>query len=574
MRAVAGAAGLVLLALPWIVDNPFLLLILEAAAIAYIAVLGLNLVMGLGGQVSLGHAALMGMGAYATALLSTRIGIPFPLDLLAAGAISGAAGVLLGIPALRLSGAYLAMATVGFNLVWQKLALNWISLTGGADGIPGIPFPALGPVAVDLRLYWYTIVITAMVLLWMAGNFSKSRFGRALLALKHDETMAASMGVNIFKAKLLTFSMSAVYAGLAGSLLARLNHHVSPSAFGLDTSLELTLMAVLAGPTSLLWPAATALFITALPHLPLVQELQDYRLLAYGLILLASVTLFPKGLQGLARTRKGALFPTRAVHPAVRPANLSATGLSKRFGGIRALDGVSLGLESGTITGLIGPNGSGKTTLVNLVSGLLTPEAGRITLDGEDITHVPAHRRAELGLLRTFQTPRLVSELTVLQNIMLGCHARMRAPAWSILLGTRRARDEEDLALAVALASAQQVGLPPDRLLQGVDGLSQREVRLLELARAVAGQPSVLLLDEPTAGLSPQEAGQVAELLSLWRQSKAAILLIEHRMDIVMNTCDRVVVLHEGQVIAEGEPADVSRSARVVAAYMGDDRMD
>jgi branched-chain amino acid transport system permease protein len=571
MKIVTLALALLVLLFPWAVDNPFLLIMAQTACIFYVAVLGLNLVMGMGGQVSIGHAALMGTGAYTSALLTTRFGVPFPIDLLVAGALSGTMGILLGIPSLRLSGAYLAMATIGFNLVWQKLAINWTSFTGGADGIPGIPFPNLGPVAMDVHLYWYPVLATVLVLLWMARNFATSRYGRALLALKHDEAMAAAMGVNIFKAKLLTFAMSAVYAGMAGALLARLNHHVSPWAFGLDTSLELTLMAVLAGPTSLYWPLATTLFITALPHVPIVQQLQDYRLLAYGAILLASVTVFPQGLQGLVRARTGSGLGGREAEPNIVPAQLVATGLVKSFGGIRALASVDLELRPSTITALIGPNGSGKTTLVNLLTGLLRADDGKIQLGERNIIGMPPHRRAEMGILRTFQTPRLISELSVLDNIMLGCHARMRAPAWSIFLGTKRSQFEEVQARAMALGAAREVGLSVDRLPHGIETLSQAEVRLLELARAVAGQPSILLLDEPASGLATDEATRMAHLLLSWRDQGMAILLIEHRMEMVMRTCDTVVVLHEGRVIAEGSPAQIGQSPKVVAAYMGEE---
>ncbi len=570
-KVVLGAIGLSLLLTPWLISNAFLLLILQTAAISYIAALGLNLVLGFAGQVSIGHAALMGIGGYTTALLTTRLGVPFPLDLLAGGILAGIAGAMLGVPSLRLSGAYLAMATIGFNLIWQKMAINWVSFTGGADGIPGIPFPSFGPVTVDLRTNWYLVIATALVLLWTARNFTSSRYGRALLALKHDEAMAAAMGVNIFKAKLLTFSMSAVYAGFAGSLLARLNHHVSPSGFGLDTSLELTLIAVLAGPTSLTLPAVTSLFVTALPYLPELQELQDYRLIPYGAVLLAVVTLAPRGLQSLLSPVFNGFSRGSAEAPSARPAAFQIEGLAKRFGGIQALKGVDLCLKPGSLTALIGLNGSGKTTLVNLATGLDRPDRGKIYLDGRDITTTPVHRRAELGILRTFQTPRLIPELSVLDNVLLGYHATMVAPAWSIILGTRRALQEEGRARLLAQAAALEVGLTAEQLGRDISSLTQKDVRLLELARALAAQPSVLMLDEPTAGLNAQEARHVEHLLASLRNRGIAVLLVEHRLQMVMNIADHVVVLHEGRIIASGEAHKVRSQPEVLAAYLGSD---
>lgn len=584
-RLVWPAALLALLVAPWLIDNPFALLLLSATGVTFLAALGLDLVMGFAGQVSLGHAALLGVGAYTSAILTLKLGLPFAAGFLAAGLASGLVGLLLGIPSLRLAGPYLAMATMAFNLVVQRLLINWSELTGGPDGLPGLPPAAIGPVVFDRRTSLYLIAAVALGGLLIARNLARSRHGRALLAMRENELAASCLGVNLYRAKLLAFACSAVYAGFAGSLFAHLYGFISPISFGLETSLELLLAVLLGGPGTLTWPLAGALVVTVLPQLPALQSLQDFRLFAYGAILLASVIVMRRGFAGLVPTRHrpgGARVTAADGAPPLGPLALPPTaetpllvlrGVRRRFGGVVALDGLDLAVVAGTVHGLIGPNGSGKTTALNVISGVYRPDAGEVLLDGRPVGGLSPNRLAKLGVARTFQNLRLFGELTVLENVQVGQHRWHRPPLLASLLGLPAARAQEAAAARAAALLAAWLGLG-DVLHQPALDLPHGRQRRLELARALAARPRLLLLDEPAAGLSGTE---IAELRTLIEQARAAgttVLLVEHHLELVLDLCDRVTVLDRGRVIAEGPPAAVRADPRVAEAYLGQRRAD
>ncbi|MBI4493974.1 MAG: ATP-binding cassette domain-containing protein [Chloroflexi bacterium] len=597
--ASAIAAGLAALA-PLVVDNQFYLLLLELAGIFYIAALGLNLVLGYAGQVSLGHAALFGVGAYASAILTLKLGQPFVVGLVAAAASAAVAGLLLGIPSLRMAGPYLAMATMAFNLIVQKLLVNWTELTGGPDGLPGIPPAALGPLVFDRRTHLYLVLAVALLAYLLTRNLIASRYGRGWMALRDDETAAACTGVDLYGNKLLAFALSAVYAGLAGSLFAHLYRHISPSSFGLEASIDLLLVVILGGMGTVGWPLVGALLLTALPQLPALQALQDVRPLVYGAILLLAVLAFRRGLAGLfrdaetAQTRRrgdaetrrtdgGGVSPRPSISASPRPrvpasrtprvpaSGLELRGVSKRFGGMQALDGVDLVVRAGTIHGLIGPNGSGKTTLVNVVTGLLRPDGGRVHFGRQDVTGLPPHRIATLGIARTFQNIRLFAELPVLDNVLVGAHTWLRPSLPGALLGLPGARRAEAEARAAALALCASLGL--GEVLEALpSSLAHGWQRRVELARALALRPRLVLLDEPAAGLAQEEVAELRQVILGLRDQGVTVLLIEHRMELVMDVCDVVTVLDNGRAIAEGPPAAVQSDARVVEAYLGPGR--
>jgi ABC-type branched-subunit amino acid transport system ATPase component len=396
--------------------------------------------------------------------------------------------------------------------------------------------------------------------------------------VRDDELAAAALGVDLYRAKLLVFALSAVLAGFAGSLYAHVFRHVSPISFGIEASLEYLLAVILAGPGTLIWPLAGATFVTALPQLPALQSLQDLRVLVYGGLLLGAVLLLPRGLGGLvaagARPRpveqeaEAVELPRpRLPAPAGGPL-LELTGVTCRFGGVVALEQVDLVVQAGTIHGLIGPNGSGKTTAVNVVSGVLQPDGGCVRLDGRQVAGLAPHRLAELGAVRTFQNLRLFGELSVLDNIRVGLHTVLRASIPSVLLGLPAARrveresSEQAAALGMRLGLGRQLKRPAGDLPHGLQ-------RRLERARALAARPTLLLLDEPAAGLSQAELAELQAILGQAREAGVTIVLIEHHLDLVLELCDTVTVLDRGRVIATGRPDDVRRDPSVLAAYLG-----
>jgi branched-chain amino acid transport system permease protein len=476
------------------------------------------------------------------------------------------------------------MATMAFNLIVQRLLVNWSDLTGGPDGLPGIPPAAIGPIVFDRRTHFYLVAAAAIAVYWLSANLIRSRHGRTLLAIREDVLAASASGIAVHRAKLGVFALSAAFAGLAGSLFAHLYRHVSPASFGLDASIELLLAVLLGGPGSLGWPLVGTAIVTILPQLPALQALQDYRLLVYGGLLLASVVLFRGGLAGLAAmVRRPPLPPESTERPAmpgvsfalagVGPGtasepSLQLGGIRKTFGGVVALDDLSLTVEAGSVLGLIGPNGSGKTTALNITSGLVRADAGVIRLAGRDVRRWPAHRRAEAGLARTFQTARLFGQLTALDNILIGQHRWHRPLLLASMLHLPAERAEERAATRAAGELAAALGLGP-HLDRCVDDLPPGIRRRVELARALALRPRVLLLDEPAAGLGADDLEELAAIIRGIRAEGVAVLLVEHHVELVLAVCDRLAVLDQGRLIADGPPPTVVADERVRAAYLG-----
>jgi branched-chain amino acid transport system permease protein len=611
-HAASAAYGLLLalsLAAAYLLPT-YPLFVFSLAVVNIVAVLGVNLVMGYAGQISLGHAGFAAIGAYTTALLVVNYEISFWLALALGGFLAAAFGYLLGVPALRLGPLYVSMVTFGFGLVVVIILQNWYDLANGPNGM-AVPPPELFGYEFFPRQFHVPIVLIAAGLFLLARNIVDSRHGRAFIAIRENELAARGMGINIAHYKTVAFAVGAFYAGISGGVLAGLSQFVNPDAFVFPVSILYVTMGILGGIGSLAGAALGGLMLTVLPEL--LRGAAEYKDFLTGLLLLVLLIFLPKGLVGAVQKRFGSLerFPvvlnrlslpgltrqsilfarrwmrgssprmtaeggSRAVAPqddgAPRASSdplLKVEGIGISFGGLRALHDISLQLGANEILGVIGPNGAGKTTLFNVISGMATPDQGRIMFAGENITRMPAHARTRLGMARTFQNLALFSDMSVIDNVRVGAHVRLNSGLLSAGIRMRSERAEEARSLGDAAGLLDFVGLLPYAE-QPAHGLAFGHQRLLEVARALASRPRLLLLDEPAAGLNSAELESLVHLIRRIRETYAlSVLLIGHTMRLVMGLSDRIIVLDHGVQLAEGSPREIQSDARVIAAYLG-----
>jgi branched-chain amino acid transport system permease protein len=575
------------------------LFVFSLAVVNIIAVLGVNLVMGYAGQISLGHAGFAAIGAYATALLVGSYDLSFWLALALGGFLAAGFGYLLGVPALRLGPLYVSMVTFGFGLVVVIILQNWYELANGPNGM-AVPPPELFGYELFPRQFHVPIVLIAAGLFLLARNIVDSRHGRAFIAIRENELAARGMGINIAHYKTIAFAVGAFYAGISGGLFAGLAQFVNPDAFVFPVSILYVTMGILGGIGSLAGAALGGLMLTVLPEL--LRGAAEYKDFLTGLLLLVLLIFLPKGVVGvlqksfgsLLRARAGATLSAVSVElpgglrgqvggtdltanpPCEEPRATAASdpllkveGVGISFGGLRALQDISLQLGANEILGVIGPNGAGKTTLFNVISGMAMPDQGRIMFAGQNIIRMPAHARTRLGMARTFQNLALFSDMSVIDNVRVGAHVRLNSRLLSAGLRIRSERVEELRSLGDAAGLLDFVGLLPYAE-QPAHGLAFGHQRLLEVARALASRPRLLLLDEPAAGLNSAELESLVLLIRRIRETYAlSVLLIGHTMRLVMGLSDRIIVLDHGVQLAEGSPREIQSDARVIAAYLG-----
>lgn len=581
MKRFPGVLGAVLAALAVAaiartIGNDYYLRVLFMMCVYYLCAAGMNVLVGYAGQKSLGQAGLFAAGAYTAALLTSRFAVDPWLALALAAVVSGVFGVLIALPSLRVKGPYLAMVTLAFGIVVEKLVTEWTEVFGGPQGLYGFtPLTLDGVPLSSVQWVWFGVLLCLAVHL-LLRNLLRGRFGRALLSLQADEIASASVGVQVYRYKVLAFVIAAVTCGIAGALVAQQNQYINSDFISFHLSIFILLLVLFGGVGMVYGPLVGALLLVLIDAL--LAQWPSAQNFVYGALLLLALYVMPKGVAGLfggwfrrrqpAAPAKGLRRPFSMRTPACAGLLLEVADVCKSYGGVRPAQAVCFRLESGHIHALIGPNGAGKSTMINMLSGVIDPDQGRIRLLGSDIGGHKIHDICRRGVGRTFQNLRLFTDMSVLDNVLLGRHCRMTNGFWASLLALPSARraeaDAGERALAILdLLDLSEVAYTPAGSLPY--GLQRR----VELARSLATEPQLLLLDEPAAGLNPQETADLGQLLVRISKLGITILMVEHHMDLVMSISDHITVLDYGIKIAEGTPAAVRANPAVIAAYLG-----
>lgn len=551
-----------------------------------IVALGMILLTGVGGLTSFGQAAFVGIGAYATAVLTVNLGMSPWLGLLVGLLITALIATVLGLLTLRLSGHYLPLGTLAWGISLYYLFGNLPHL-GGFSGISHLPpIELFGWKITSSQDFGFLIWVIVGVVMWLLANLLDSREGRAIRSLFGGAVMAEAMGVNTGRSKLLIFIYAALLAAVSGWLYAHMQRFVNPSPFSINMGIEYLFMILLGGASTLGGAVLGAAMVVGLKEwlqdiLPILfGQSGSFEAIFFGGLIIICLIYARQGLWPVIVSRVGFLHPKKRRLSQLEEASaliqreplaqgeplLIAEGVTKKFGGLVANNNMSLQIKAGQITALIGPNGAGKSTLFNLLTGLLPLTSGTISFRGQRIDGMSSRKIAALGISRSFQHVRLIPTMSVLENVALGAH--MRAGAGFIRAGLHLERNEEHAILAEAARQIERVGLAK-YMYEAAGSLALGQQRIVEIARALCADPYLLLLDEPAAGLRHLEKEDLAKLLSRLRMEGMAVLMVEHDMDFLMELADYVVVMEFGQKLAEGLPKEIQENPKVLAAYLG-----
>ena len=572
-------AAIFLLTAVFVQSNYFLSLFTQAVIYTVLAV-SLQLIFGYAGQVSLAHAGFFGIGAYTSAILTLHFEANFLVAFLLSGIVAAAASVILS-PMAKLSEIYFAMSTFAFNLILTIIFANGGSWTGGWNGLTNIPYPNLFGWFVDSKKEFFILAsILLMVQYFFMIRLTEGRLGRNFRAIRDNQLAAASVGINIGVTKTKGFIIGCFWAGLAGSVMVHMYAFISPEPFYFIESITVILMVVLGGLGSFAGAMMGGFGVTFFNEL--LKEIPLYRPIIYGACIVLMMIFWPNGLFGLLQ--KWLKPANKYASPGKSAVNLKQylpqpktddgdilriEHLTKQFGGITALNDVSLLVRAGEIFGLIGPNGAGKTTFINMVTGLEKPTAGKVYFQEQEITGKPMYYLSNLGMVRTFQTSRLFQSMSVLENVVAGMSGKLKNDIGMALIQNKAFFAEEQHAVNVAHQLVKLVGLE-DKAYELCANLSYGHRRLAEIARALAAQPKILFLDEPAAGLNLKEREQLQKLILRLRDEFAmTIFIVEHDLNLLSNICDHMAVLNFGEKIADGRPDEVMRNPAVIQAYLG-----
>ncbi|MBV1697983.1 MAG: ATP-binding cassette domain-containing protein [Hyphomicrobiales bacterium] len=567
---ISAAVAIALVCFLIVRSDSYHILIIVLVGLTALVGIGLNVLLGLNGQISLGHVAFYAIGAYTVGILTTAHDWSFWPALVAGGVIAGFAGILLAIPALRVRGPYLAMVTIAFSFVVEHGTAEWQDMTGGWNGLSGIPTPTVfGTDIGEKGIAFLTVALTVLAL-WAFSRLSGSLWGNAMRAVRDSETASLSIGLNPTMIRTTAFAISAIVAGIAGGVYASISSFISPEAFPFFQSILYLLVVMLGGADRVLGPLIGACVVVLLPEM--LAGLGEYRLLFVGVLMLLVLRVAPVGLVGIAAQ----LLPIKRSEGAPRARgdiaaflssnagryDLSVQDLTINFGGVRAVKGLSFEARAGAITSVIGPNGAGKSTALNAICGFYRPDAGTVKLGEKVLSQLRAHQIPRAGVARTYQTSQLFETMSVLDNVLIALRCG-RLGAADLL-----AAKDDAASVEIAEGLLAFVGYT-GTLDQEAGALPHVDKRLVEIARALAVRPAVLALDEPAAGLDAEDTAAIGALLRKVAAAGVTVVLVEHDMELVMGVSSHVVVLDAGAKIAEGPPVKVASEPAVLEAYLG-----